>query len=136
MQTNPPSFLGIIIQLINSVLSLVNSTASSLMQKNRSSFSNMKDKLDYYTFVIDQYRKFYSLKENQRMLKYFLKQEFNKFLNTQKYQLDRKRDKLLNSFHYKKHKLINKIYDSKYKLLEKADKLKSNSEKILTKLNS
>jgi SMC interacting uncharacterized protein involved in chromosome segregation len=96
----------------------------------------MKSKLDYYIFVIEQYRKFYSIKENQEMLKYFLKQEFKKFFNTQIYQLDRKKDDLLNNFHYEKHKLVNKMYDSKYKLLEKVDQMKSSSEKILTKFNS
>lgn len=70
------------------------------------------------------------------MLKYFLKQEFRKFISTQKYQLDRKKDDLLDNFHYEKRKLVNRIYDSKYKLLKKVDEVKSNSEKILTKLNS
>jgi hypothetical protein len=96
----------------------------------------MKGKLDYYIFVLEQYWKFYSIKENQEMLKYFLKQEFKRFLNTQRYQLDRKKDDLLDNFHYEKRKLVNRIYDSKYKLLEKVDEMKSNSEKILTKLNS
>jgi hypothetical protein len=106
------------------------------MQQNRSSFTNMKSKLDYYIFVIEQYWKFYSIKENQDMLKYFLKQEFKKFFNTQRYQLDRKKDDLLNNFHYEKRKLVNRIYDSKYKLLEKVDEMKSSSEKILAKFNS
>ncbi len=96
----------------------------------------MKSKLDYYIFVIRQYWKFYSIKENQNMLKYFLKQEFRKFVSTQKYQLGRKKDDLFDNFDYEKRKLINKIYDSKYKLLEKVDEMKSSSEKILAKLNS
>jgi hypothetical protein len=136
MQTSPPSFLDIIIRFISSAVAFINSGFLSFMQQNRSSFTNMKSKLDYYVFVIEQYWKFYSIKENQDMLKYFLKQEFKKFFNTQRYQLDRKKDDLLDNFHYKKHKLVNKIYDSKYKLLEKVDQMKSNSEKILTKLNS
>jgi hypothetical protein len=70
------------------------------------------------------------------MLKYFLKQELRKFLSTQKYQLGRKKDDLFDNFDYEKRKLISKMYDSKYKLLKKVDKLKSNSEKILIKLNS
>lgn len=136
MQTSPPSFLDIIIRFISSTLTFTTSSLFSCVQQNRSSFTNMKSKLDYYIFVIEQYWKFYSIKENQEMLKYFLKQEFKRFLNTQMYQLDRKKDNLLDNFHYEKRKLVNRIYDSKYKLLEKADELKSNSEKILTKLNS
>ena len=136
MQTSPPSFLDIIIRFISSALTLANSTLFSCMKQNRSSFSNVKSKLDYYIFVIRQYWKFYSIKENQNMLKYFLKQEFRKFLSTQKYQLGRKKDDLFDNFDYEKRKLINKIYDSKYKLLEKVDEMKSSSEKILAKLNS
>lgn len=136
MQTSPPSFIDIILRFINSTLTLASSTLFSFMQQNRSSFTNMKGKLDYYIFVLEQYWKFYSIKENQEMLKYFLKQEFKRFLNTQRYQLDRKKDDLLDNFHYEKRKLVNRIYDSKYKLLEKVDEMKSNSEKILTKLNS
>ena len=136
MQTSPPSFIDVILQFINSTLTLASSTLFSFMQQNRSSFTNMKGKLDYYIFVLEQYWKFYSIKENQEMLKYFLKQEFKRFLNTQRYQLDRKKDDLLDNFHYEKRKLVNRIYDSKYKLLEKVDEMKSNSEKILTKLNS
>jgi hypothetical protein len=136
MQTSPPSFLDIVIQFISPIVTFTTSSLFSFMQQNRSSFTNMKSKLDYYIFVIEQYRKFYSIKENQEMLKYFLKQEFQNFFNTQRYQLDRKKDDLLDNFHYEKRKLVNKIYDSKYKLLEKVDRLKSNSEKILTKLNS
>ncbi|MBU6197817.1 MAG: hypothetical protein KGO93_09660 [Cyanobacteria bacterium REEB446] len=136
MQTSPPSFLDSIIRLISPRLTFINSSIVSFMQQNRSSFTNMKSKLDYYIFVIEQYWKFYSIKENQNMLKYFLKQEFRKFISTQKYQLDRKKDDLLDNFHYEKRKLVNRIYDSKYKLLKKVDEVKSNSEKILTKLNS
>ncbi len=136
MQTSPPSFLDSIIRFISPRLTFINSSIVSFMQQNRSSLTNMKSKLDYYIFVIEQYWKFYSIKENQDMLKYFLKQEFKKFFNTQRYQLDRKKDDLLNNFHYEKHKLVNKIYDSKYKLLEKVDQMKSSSEKILTKFNS
>jgi hypothetical protein len=136
MQTSPPSFLDIIIRFISSALTLANSTLFSCMKQNRSSFSNVKSKLDYYIFVIRQYWKFYSIKENQNMLKYFLKQELRKFLSTQKYQLGRKKDDLFDNFDYEKRKLISKMYDSKYKLLKKVDKLKSNSEKILIKLNS
>jgi len=136
MQTSPPSFLDIIIRFISSALTLANSTLFSCMKQNRSSFTNMKSKLDYYIFVIRQYWKFYSIKENQNMLKYFLKQELRKFLSTQKYQLGRKKDDLFDNFDYEKRKLISKMYDSKYKLLKKVDKLKSNSEKILIKLNS
>lgn len=136
MQTSPPSFLDTIIRFINSALTFTTSPLLSFMQENRSSFTNMKSKLDYYIFVIEQYWKFYSIKENQDMLKYFLKQEFRKFISTQKYQLDRKKDDLLDNFHYEKRKLVNRIYDSKYKLLKKVDEVKSNSEKILTKLNS
>ena len=43
---------------------------------------------------------------------------------------------ITDNFDYEKRKLISKMYDSKYKLLKKVDKLKSNSEKILIKLNS
>jgi hypothetical protein len=136
MQTSPPSFLDTIIRFINSALTFTTSPLLSFMQQNRSSFTNMKSKLDYYIFVIEQYWKFYSIKENQDMLKYFLKQEFKKFFNTQRYQLDRKKDDLLNNFHYEKRKLVNRIYDSKYKLLEKVDEMKSSSEKILAKFNS
>ena len=136
MQTSPPSFLDIIIRFISSALTLANSTLFSCMKQNRSSFTNMKSKLNYYIFVIRQYWKFYSIKENQNMLKYFLKQELRKFLSTQKYQLGRKKDDLFDNFDYEKRKLISKMYDSKYKLLKKVDKLKSNSEKILIKLNS
>jgi hypothetical protein len=136
MQTSPPSFLDIIIRFISSALTLANSTLFSCMKQNRSSFTNMKSKLYYYIFVIRQYWKFYSIKENQNMLKYFLKQELRKFLSTQKYQLGRKKDDLFDNFDYEKRKLISKMYDSKYKLLKKVDKLKSNSEKILIKLNS
>ena len=96
----------------------------------------MKSKLDYYIFVLEQYWKFYSIKENQNMLKYFLKQELRKFLSTQKYQLGRKKDDLFDHFDYEKRKLVNTIYNSKYKILKKVDEVKSNSEKILTKLNS
>ena len=136
MQTTPPSFLDIIIRFISSALTFTISPILSFMQQNRSSFTDMKGKLDYYIFVVEQYRKFYSIKENQEMLKYFLKQEFKNFFNTQRYQLDRKKDDLLNNFHYEKRKLVNRIYDSKYKLLEKVDEMKSSSEKILAKLNS
>jgi|688.fasta_scaffold1725398_1 hypothetical protein len=136
MQTSPPSFLETIIRFISSTLAFTTSPLLSFMQQNRSSFTNMKSKLDYYIFVIEQYWKFYSIKENQDMLKYFLKQEFKKFFNTQRYQLDRKKDDLLNNFHYEKRKLVNRIYDSKYKLLEKVDEMKSSSEKILAKFNS
>lgn len=136
MQTSPPSLLDSIIRFISHRLTFINSSIISFMQQNRSSFTNMKSKLDYYIFVIEQYWKFYSIRENQNMLKYFLKQEFKKFISTQKYQLDRKKDDLLDNFHYKKRKLVNRIYDSKYKLLKKVDEVKSNSEKILTKLNS
>lgn len=136
MQTSPTSFLDIITRFINSALTLTSSTLFSCLQQNRSSFTNMKSKLDYYIFVIRQYWKFYSIKENQNMLKYFFKQEFRKFLSTQKYQLGRKKDDLFDNFDYEKRKLINKIYDSKYKLLEKVDEMKSSSEKILAKLNS
>ena len=136
MQTSPTSFLDIITRFINSALTLTSSTLFSCLQQNRSSFTDMKSKLDYYIFVIRQYWKFYSIKENQNMLKYFLKQELRKFLSTQKYQLGRKKDDLFDNFDYEKRKLINKIYDSKYKLLEKVDEMKSSSEKILAKLNS
>jgi hypothetical protein len=136
MQTSPPSFLDIIISFISSALTLGNSALFSCMQQNRSSFTNMKSKLDYYIFVLKQYWKFYSIKENQNMLKYFLKQELRKFLSTQKYQLDRKKDDLFDHFDYEKRKLVNTIYNSKYKILKKVDEVKSNSEKILTKLNS
>ena len=136
MQTSPTSFLDIITRFINSALTLTSSTLFSCLQQNRSSFTNMKSKLDYYIFVIRQYWKFYSIKENQNMLKYFLKQELRKFLSTQKYQLGRKKDDLFDNFDYEKRKLVNKIYDSKYKLLEKVDEMKSSSEKILAKLNS
>ena len=136
MQTSPPSFLDTIIRFISSTLTFTTSPLLSFMQENRSSYTNMKSKLDYYIFVIEQYWRFYSIRENQDMLKYFLKQEFQKFFNTQRYQLDRKKDDLLDNFHYKKHKLVNKIYDSKYKLLEKVNQMKSSSEKILTKFNS
>jgi hypothetical protein len=136
MQTSPPSFLDTIIRFISSTMAFTISPLLSFMQQNRSSFTNMKSKLDYYIFVIEQYWKFYSIKENQDMLKYFLKQEFKKFFNTQRYQLDRKKDDLLNNFHYEKRKLVNRIYDSKYKLLEKVDEMKSSSEKILAKFNS
>ena len=136
MQTSPPSFLDAIIRFINSALTFMTSPLLSFMQQNRSSFTNMKSKLDYYIFVIGQYWKFYSIKENQEMLKYFLKQESQKFFNTQRYQLDRKKDNLIDNFHYEKRKLVNKIYDSKYKLLEKVNQMKSSSEKILTKFNS
>ena len=136
MQTSPTSFLDIITRFINSALTLTSSTLFSCLQQNRSSFTNMKSKLDYYIFVIRQYWKFYSIKENKNMLKYFLKQEFRKFLSTQKYQLGRKKDDLFDNFDYEKRKLVNKIYDSKYKLLEKVDEMKSSSEKILAKLNS
>ena len=136
MQKSFHGFLDIIIRFTSSVLTFTTSFLFSFMQRNRSSFTNMKSKLDYYIFVIEQYRKFYSIKENQEMLKYFLKQEIQKFFNTQRYQLDRKKEDLLDNFHYEKRKLVNRIYDSKYKLLEKVDEMKSNSEKILAKLNS
>ena len=136
MQTSPPSFLDIIIRLISPAATFTTSPLLSFMQQNRSSFTNMKSKLDYYIFVIEQYWKFYSIKENQEMLKYFLKQEFKKFFNTQRYKLDQKKDDLLNNFHYEKYKLVNRVYDSKYKILKKIEHMKSSSEKILTKLNS
>jgi len=136
MQKSFHGFLDIIIRFTSSVLTFTTSFLFSFMQRNRSSFTNMKSKLDYYIFVIGQYWKFYSIKENQEMLKYFLKQEIQKFFNTQRYQLDRKKEDLLDNFHYEKRKLVNRIYDSKYKLLEKVDEMKSNSEKILAKLNS
>jgi hypothetical protein len=136
MQKSPRNSLDIIIRFTNSALAFMTSPLLSFMQQNRSSFTNMKSKLDYYIFVIEQYWRFYSIKENQDMLKYFLKQEIQKFFNTQRYQLDRKKEDLLDNFHYEKRKLVNRIYDSKYKLLEKVDEMKSNSEKILAKLNS
>lgn len=133
MSKQTPSFLEIFQRLLNSSLVFIFSSIEQLLQKNRQGFLNLKQNLDYYLFVIDQYKKFYSIKENQQMLKQYLTGQFLAFISRQKYRIDEKKDELVSNFHNEKFRLQNKLNESRYKLLDKADELKYSAEKILSK---
>ena len=133
MSDKVPSFFEIFRRLLSSFLSFFFSALETLLHKNGNRLSNLKQNLDYYLFVIDQYKRFYSIKENQNMLKQYLLGQFIAFISRQKYRLDEKKGQLINNFHQEKYRLKNKVEQSRYKLLDKAEELKYSAEKILTK---